>query len=190
MKNGSVKGRIVRIPECGQHLIMDEVEFPYPRAGHVRLRVEARGICHTDAHLRTRLVSEMSFPFVPGHEVVGGIDALGEGALGWRLGHRAGVGSHGGHCRVRRGCRRGDFVLCVSPQIPGLTYRGRYADYTIVPADALAAVPDELSSSLAAPLFCAGVTTFNTLTNADAEPGTWLLYTVWEVWAILAFSSP
>jgi D-arabinose 1-dehydrogenase-like Zn-dependent alcohol dehydrogenase len=171
MKSGSVEGTIVRVKKPRAPLEIDQTEFPYPSAGHVRLRVEACGICQTDAHLRDGLVPGMSFPFTPGHEVVGRIEALGEATTEWRLGQRVGVGWHGGRCGVCAPCRRGDFLRCVTPQVPGLTYPGGYADYMNVPADALVAIPEELSSVAAAPLLCAGVTIFNALTKSDAQTG-------------------
>jgi D-arabinose 1-dehydrogenase-like Zn-dependent alcohol dehydrogenase len=111
------------------------------------------------------------YPIVPGHEIVGVVDALGEGVQQWRVGQRVGLGWYGGHCGMCEPCRRGDFVLCNKARIPGLTYDGGYADCTIAPAEALAAVPDGLSSADAAPLLCAGITTFNALRNSGARAG-------------------
>jgi D-arabinose 1-dehydrogenase-like Zn-dependent alcohol dehydrogenase len=108
---------------------------------------------------------------VPGHEIAGRIDALGDGVESWRMGQRVGVGWHGGHCGVCANCRRGDFVICVAAQVPGMAYDGGYADYMIAPAEALAAIPDDLDAVAAAPLLCAGITTYNSLRHSGARAG-------------------
>ncbi len=149
----------------------DEREVPAPPAGSVRIRVEACGICHSDALTVYNVWPGIAFPRVPGHEIAGKIDAIGEMVTGWQIGDRVGLGWHGGHCGICDRCRRGDFLTCRSLQVPGISYDGGYARYAIAPADALARIPDALSASEAAPLMCAGVTTFNALRHSGARPG-------------------
>jgi D-arabinose 1-dehydrogenase-like Zn-dependent alcohol dehydrogenase len=149
-----------------------EREIPAPRAGTVRIKVQACGICHSDSFTKEGAFPGLQFPRVPGHEIAGIIDAVGTGVPGWSAGQRVGVGWHGGHCGYCDSCRRGDFVTCrIAPQIPGITYDGGYADYVIVPAEALALIPDGLSAVEAGPLMCAGITTFNALRHSGAKPG-------------------
>ena len=138
----------------------------------MRVKVQACGICHSDSLTKEGIWPGLQFPRVPGHEIAGIIDAVGAGVAGWTPGQRVGVGWHGGHCGHCDACRRGDFVVCqVAPQVPGVTYDGGYADYMIVPATALALIPEGLSAIDAAPLMCAGITTFNSLGNSGARPG-------------------
>jgi D-arabinose 1-dehydrogenase-like Zn-dependent alcohol dehydrogenase len=138
----------------------------------VRVKIEACGICHSDAMTKEGLWAGIQYPRVPGHEIAGVIDALGAAVAGWAKGQRVGVGWHGGHCGYCDSCRRGDFVTCqVAFQIPGISYDGGYAEYMIAPAGALALIPDGLSPIDAAPLMCAGVTTFNPLRHSGARPG-------------------
>lgn len=146
-------------------------DIPEPGAGSVRIRVEACGICHSDSFTKDNIFPGIQFPRVPGHEVAGKIDALGAGVSDWKVGDRVGVGWYGGHCGRCSPCRRGDFITCQLKQIPGITYDGGYADYMIAPAMALAHIPEELSAIEAAPLMCAGITTFNALRHSGAKPG-------------------
>jgi len=149
-----------------------EREIPEPGAGQVRIRVQASGVCHSDAVTKEGYFPGIEYPRVPGHEVAGIIDAIGNGVAGWKVGDRAGVGWHGGHCGHCDPCRRGDFLVCqVAALIPGVSYDGGHADYMVAPAVALARIPEGLSAADAAPLMCAGVTTFNSLRNAGARPG-------------------
>lgn len=149
-----------------------ERELPEPGAGAVRIRVEACGICHSDFFTKEGLWPGIQYPRVPGHEVAGVIDKLGPEVAGWRTGQRVGVGWHGGHCGYCDSCRRGDFVTCrVAAAVPGISYDGGYADYMIAPAGALARIPDDLTPEEAAPLMCAGITTYNSLRNSGARPG-------------------
>jgi D-arabinose 1-dehydrogenase-like Zn-dependent alcohol dehydrogenase len=149
-----------------------EREISEPGVGQVRVKVEACGICHSDSMTKEGLWPGIHYPRVPGHEVVGTIDAMGDGVSGWTKGQRVGIGWHGGHCGYCDSCRRGDFVTCqVALQIPGIAYDGGYAEYMIAPSGALAQIPDGLSAVDAAPLMCAGVTTFNPLRNSGARPG-------------------
>jgi len=150
-------------------LVMREVPVPAPR--QVRIKVQACGICHSDSFTKLGTFPGIAFPRVPGHEVVGTLDAVGSEVPEWKVGARVGVGWHGGHCGHCASCRRGDFITCATGQIPGISYDGGYADYMIAPFEALAAVPDELSSTEAAPLLCAGITTFNALRHSGARPG-------------------
>jgi D-arabinose 1-dehydrogenase-like Zn-dependent alcohol dehydrogenase len=144
---------------------------PEPGAGQVRISVEACGVCHSDAFVKEGHWPGLTFPRVPGHEVVGRLDALGAGVSAWRAGQRVGVGWHGGHCGTCEACRAGDFVACARLQVCGISYDGGYAEYMVAPQEALVAVPDTLDSVAAAPLLCAGVTTFNSLRNSGARAG-------------------
>jgi D-arabinose 1-dehydrogenase-like Zn-dependent alcohol dehydrogenase len=149
-----------------------EREVPEPSAGSVRVKVEACGICHSDVLTKEGLWPGIEYPRVPGHEIAGVIDALGANVAGWKKGDRVGIGWHGGHCGYCDSCRRGDFVTCqIAFLIPGISYDGGYADYVIAPAGALARIPKEISAVDAAPLMCAGVTTFNSLRHSGALPG-------------------
>jgi len=149
---------------------MVERDVPTPGSRQVRIKVEACGICHSDSFTKMGAFG-IQFPRVPGHEVVGLLDAVGSDVPEWKLGARVGVGWHGGHCGHCTSCRKGDFITCSTGQIPGISYDGGYADYMIAPFEALAAIPDELSSAEAAPLLCAGITTFNALRHSGAVAG-------------------
>ena len=142
-----------------------------PGAGQVRIRVEACGICHTDAATITGSYPGLNLPRVPGHEVVGRIDALGDEVSKWAIGQRVGVGFFGGEDGVCEPCRRGDIVNCQNPVIPGVTVDGGYAEAMIAEARGIASIPDELTSAEAAPLLCAGITTYNALRNAGLRGG-------------------
>lgn len=166
------KMRAVQVTESGGSLELVELEITEPGVGQVRIRVEACGICHSDALTKEGTWPGIQYPRVPGHEIAGIVDEVGEGVSGWTKGQRVGVGWHGGHCGYCESCRRGDFVTCqTAPQIPGISYDGGYAEYMVAPAGALALIPEGLSAVEAAPLMCAGVTTFNSLRNSGARPG-------------------
>jgi D-arabinose 1-dehydrogenase-like Zn-dependent alcohol dehydrogenase len=166
------KMRTVQVGRPNGPFEIAERRIPEPGGGQVRIKVEACGICHSDSMTKEGLWSGIEYPRVPGHEIAGVVDAIGSGVVGWKEGQRAGVGWHGGHCGYCDSCRRGDFVTCqIALQIPGIAYDGGYAEYTIVPVGALARIPDELSAIEAAPLMCAGVTTYNSLRNSGARPG-------------------
>ncbi len=148
-----------------------ERDIPEPKPGQVRVKVEACGICHSDIFAKDGLMPGLEYPRIPGHEIAGTVDKLGPGVAGWKVGQRVGVGWEGGHCFTCEPCRRGDFITCQHGQVTGLSFDGGYAQYTVVPQDALAAIPDELKSTLAGPMLCAGVTTFNALRHSGARPG-------------------
>jgi D-arabinose 1-dehydrogenase-like Zn-dependent alcohol dehydrogenase len=173
LEESMAKMRAVQIPRPDGPLEIVERDIPEPDAGSVRIRVQACGICHSDEVTKHGMFPGIQYPRVPGHEVVGVIDALGANVPPrWTVGQRVGVGWHGGNCGFCDACRRGDSFACqTSTQITGVRRDGGYADYMIAPSSALARVPDELSSTEAAPLMCAGVTTFNCLRNSGARPG-------------------
>jgi NADPH2:quinone reductase len=159
------------VPEAGGEFELREREIPDPAADEVRVAVDACGICHSDVFVTEGTYPGVTYPRVPGHEIAGRVDAVGDDVTRWSAGDRVGVGWHGGHCFTCDPCRRGDFQQCENGEITGLTYDGGYAEYATVPAEALAAIPDALDAVDAAPLLCAGVTTFNALRNTDARPG-------------------
>jgi D-arabinose 1-dehydrogenase-like Zn-dependent alcohol dehydrogenase len=161
--------RAVQVPEAGGPLELVTRPIPHPDRDHVRIRVQACGICHSDSVTKDGLFPFVQFPRVPGHEIVGLVDAIGEGVKQWKVGQRVGLGWYGGHDGICEPCRRGDFVACQNPSIPGVTYDGGYADYVIAPAEALASIPESLNSAEAAPLLCAGITTFNAIRNSKAR---------------------
>jgi D-arabinose 1-dehydrogenase-like Zn-dependent alcohol dehydrogenase len=163
--------RVVQVAAPGGPLELVEREVPSPGNGEVRIRVEACGVCHSDSFTKEGKPYGIRYPIVPGHEVAGRIDAVGPGAEPWRPGQRVGVGWYGGHCGRCDRCRRGDFITCRQGRIPGITFDGGYADYMIAPTQALAPIPDELAAESAAPLLCAGITTFNALRNSGARAG-------------------
>ena len=148
-----------------------EREIPEPGAGEVRIRVQACGVCHSDVFTKDGLWPGIQYPRVPGHEVAGVVDAVGTGVTNWSKGQRAGVGWHGGHDGTCRECLRGDFRNCPNLKVPGISYDGGYAQYMVAPVDALVAIPDSLSDVDAAPLLCAGITTFDALRRSGALPG-------------------
>jgi D-arabinose 1-dehydrogenase-like Zn-dependent alcohol dehydrogenase len=163
--------RAVQVEKPGSPLELVERPVPEPGPRQVRIKVEACGICHSDSFTVEGLYPGVAYPRVPGHEIAGHIDAIGPEVTSWRVGQRVGVGWHGGHCGVCANCRRGDFVLCVVMKVPGIAYDGGYADYMIAPIEALAAIPDDLAATDAAPLLCAGITTYNSLRHSGARPG-------------------
>jgi D-arabinose 1-dehydrogenase-like Zn-dependent alcohol dehydrogenase len=148
-----------------------ERPVPDPGPGKVRVKVAACGICHSDVITKESLFPGISYPRVPGHEVTGVIDALGQGVQNWTRGQRVGIGWIGGHCTVCQPCRRGDFATCVRAQIPGIVYDGGYAEYMITSAQGLASIPDAIDFAEASPLLCAGITTFNALRHSGALAG-------------------
>ena len=156
-------------PKAELELVERPVAEPGP--GEAWIKVQACGICHSDVFTVEGLFPGIAYPRVPGHEVAGTIDALGEGTIPWQVGQRVGVGWYGGHCGHCDRCRRGDFVTCRSARVPGIAYDGGYAEYMIAPVQALALIPDELRAVEAGPLLCAGITTYNALRNSGARAG-------------------
>jgi D-arabinose 1-dehydrogenase-like Zn-dependent alcohol dehydrogenase len=144
---------------------------PQPGLGEVLIRVRACGVCHSDSFVVTGGFPGLTLPRTPGHEVAGVVEAVGERVRPWRVGDRVGVGWHGGHCFVCDACRKGDFITCREERICGIAYDGGYADHLIAPAEALARIPEGLPDVDAAPLMCAGITTFNALRHSSAKPG-------------------
>ncbi|HUJ94576.1 MAG TPA: alcohol dehydrogenase [Terriglobales bacterium] len=149
------------------------VERPIPEPGRmqVRIKVDACGVCHSDILVKEGLWPGLPYPRIPGHEVAGRIDSAGADVTQWKPGQRVGVGWHGGHDFTCDACRRGDFILCANEKITSLSFDGGYAEYMIAPAEAVAAIPDDLSPADAAPLMCAGITTYNSLRNAGGRAG-------------------
>jgi len=145
--------------------------IPEPRAGQVRVKIEACGMCHSDVFVKEGLWPGLEYPRVPGHEIAGHIDAVGDNVTAWNKGQRVGVGWHGGHCFVCEQCRRGDFAMCVHRQVTGFDFDGGYAEYMIARAETLAAIPEALPAEEAGPLMCAGVTVYNALRHAGARAG-------------------
>ncbi len=166
------KMRAVQVSRPGGPLELVEREIPKPQPGQVRIKVQACGICHSDTFVKNGAFPNIEYPRIPGHEVAGIVDAVGPGVTRWQVGDRVGVGWHGDHCSVCDQCRRGNFFACLtSPKVTGISFDGGYAEYMIAPEVVCAAIPKELSPSEAAPLVCAGVTTFNALRNTDAVAG-------------------
>jgi D-arabinose 1-dehydrogenase-like Zn-dependent alcohol dehydrogenase len=166
------KMRVAQIPRAKGAFEIVEREIPQPDAGSVRIKVEACGVCHSDSIVKEGLFPGIEYPRVPGHELIGVIDAVGSGVKRWKVGQRVGVGWNGGYCGYCDPCRRGEFFACqTSTQITGITRDGGYGQYTVAPAEAVAFVPEGISAVDGAPLLCAGVTTFNALRNSGARPG-------------------
>jgi len=163
--------KIVRVSRAGGSFELTEQAMREPGRRSARIRVQACGVCHSDVITKEGILPGIVYPRAPGHEVAGVIDAIGADADPWKAGDRVGVGWHGGHCGKCESCRRGDFITCVKLQIPGISYDGGYSEFVIAPVEALARIPNELTPEEAAPLMCAGVTTFNALRNSDARPG-------------------
>src|ERR1044071_867055 len=170
--------RLVQVPRANGPLELIERDIPEPGNRQVRIKVQACGVCHSDSFTKEGLFPGIQYPRVPGHEIAGVIDAVGKGvnnttipSVKWEVGQRVAVGWHAGHCGHCESCRRGDFVTCLYAQVPGISYDGGYSDYVIAPTVALASIPDQLSATEAAPLMCAGITTYNALRNSGARVG-------------------
>src|SRR6266704_3272700 len=163
--------KVVQVSRPGGDFELVERPIPDPGRGQVRIKVEACGICHSDLLVKEGYWPGLQYPRVPGHEIAGRIDAVGPDVTLWKPGQRAGVGWHGGHCFICDPCRRGEFIVCQNEKITALSFDGGYAEYMIAPAEAVAAIPDGLSSPEAAPLLCAGITTYNALRNSGARAG-------------------
>jgi D-arabinose 1-dehydrogenase-like Zn-dependent alcohol dehydrogenase len=163
--------KVVQVAKPNSELELVERDIPDPKPRHVRIKVQACGICHSDMFTVAGAFPGIQYPRVPGHEVVGIIDAVGAEVPEWKTGMRVGVGWHGGHCGHCASCRRGDFITCTTAQIPGISYDGGYAEYMLAPFEALASIPQDMTSEDAAPLLCAGITTFNALRHSGAGSG-------------------
>jgi D-arabinose 1-dehydrogenase-like Zn-dependent alcohol dehydrogenase len=164
------KMKAVQVPKAGADFELVEREIPEPGPGQVRIRVQACGVCHSDVITKDGAFPGISYPRVPGHEVAGVIDEVGAGVKYWKKGERVGVGWHGGQDGTCPACRRGDFVNCANVKICGISYDGGYQEFMVAPVEALAHMPESLDAAEAAPLMCAGVTTFNALRHSGALP--------------------
>jgi D-arabinose 1-dehydrogenase-like Zn-dependent alcohol dehydrogenase len=163
--------KAAQIPRPGADFEIVEREIPKPGVGQVRIKVQACGVCHSDVLTKEGQWPGIQYPRVPGHEVAGIIDELGAGVSEWKKGQRVGVGWHGGQDGTCLSCRRGDFRNCRNLKVPGISYDGGYEQYMLAPVEALVAIPETLSDTEAAPLLCAGITTFNALRHSGAMPG-------------------
>ncbi len=163
--------KAAQVPRPGAAFEIVEREIPRPGAGQVRIRVQACGVCHSDVFTKEGWWPGIQYPRIPGHEVAGVIDELGAGVSAWSMGQRVGVGWHGGHDNTCRECRRGDFRNCRNVQVPGISYDGGYQEFMVAPVEALVALPESLTDVEAAPLLCAGITTYNALRHSGALPG-------------------
>jgi D-arabinose 1-dehydrogenase-like Zn-dependent alcohol dehydrogenase len=163
--------KVAQISRPGADFEMVEREIPEPGSGHVRIKVQACGVCHSDLFTKEGVWPGIQYPRVPGHEVAGVIDEVGAGVSAWKNGQRVGVGWHGGQDNTCRECRRGDFRNCQNLKIAGISYDGGYQEFMVAPVEALVALPQTLSDAEAAPLLCAGVTTYNALRHSGAFPG-------------------
>jgi len=164
------KMKAVQVPKPGADFEIVERDIPEPGSRQVRIRVQACGVCHSDVITKDGLLPGISYPRVPGHEVAGVIDEVGAGVKDWKKGERVGVGWHGGQDGTCPACRRGDFVNCASAIVCGISYDGGYQEFMVAPVEALARMPESLDAAEAAPLMCAGITTFNALRHSGALP--------------------
>ena len=163
--------KVAQISKPGGEFEIVEREIPKPGPGQVRIHVQACGVCHSDQFTKEGQWPGIEYPRVPGHEIAGVIDEAGTGVSGWKKGQRVGVGWHGGQDGTCLACRRGDFRNCKNLKIPGISYDGGYQQYMLAPMEALAAIPEGLNDIEAAPLLCAGITTYNALRHSGASPG-------------------
>jgi D-arabinose 1-dehydrogenase-like Zn-dependent alcohol dehydrogenase len=165
------KMRSVQVSKPKGPLEMVEKDIPESGSRQVRIKVKACGICNGDSIVKDGLFPGIEYPRTPGHEIAGIVDKVGNDVNEWKVGERVAVGWHGGHCGHCESCRRGDFLVCSYAQATGISYDGGYADYMVAPIEAIVSIPDELSFTEAAPLMCAGITTYNALRNSGARPG-------------------
>jgi D-arabinose 1-dehydrogenase-like Zn-dependent alcohol dehydrogenase len=166
-----VRMQAIQLSKPGGEWELVEREIPHPGPGAVRIKVQACGICHSDMFVKEGAWPGIEYPRVPGHEVAGQIDAVGSDVGQWNVGQRVGVGWHGGHCGRCGQCLRGDFLMCRFAKISGITVDGGWAEYMVAPAEAVAALPENVPFDEAAPLLCAGITTYNSLRHSGAKPG-------------------
>ncbi|HVY47914.1 MAG TPA: alcohol dehydrogenase [Minicystis sp.] len=165
------KMKAAQVSKANAPFELVERDVPEPKAGQVRIKVEACGVCHSDVMVRSGAFPGLSLPRIPGHEIAGRVDAVGAGVTAWKAGDRVGVGWHGGHCFQCEPCRHGQFINCVNAKVTGITHDGGYAEYAVVPAESVARIPDKLSATEAGPLLCAGITTYNALRHSGARAG-------------------
>ncbi len=165
------KMKAVQVSKANGPFEVVERDIPEPGPGQVRIKVEACGICHSDAFVKSGGFPGLAFPRIPGHEIAGRVDAVGANVKTWKKGDRVGVGWHGGHCFECDACRKGLFINCQNGQITGISFDGGYAEYAVVPQAAVARIPEKLDAADAGPLLCAGITTYNALRNSGARPG-------------------
>jgi D-arabinose 1-dehydrogenase-like Zn-dependent alcohol dehydrogenase len=163
--------KVVQVSKPGGDFEIVERDIPAPDAGHVRIKVQACGVCHSDVLTKEGLWPGIEYPRVPGHEVAGIVDEVGAGVSTWKKGQRVGVGWHGGQDNTCRECRRGDFRNCRNVKVCGISYDGGYQQYMVAPVEALVSIPESLNDAEAAPLLCAGITTYNALRHSGALPG-------------------
>ncbi|MFD1096402.1 alcohol dehydrogenase [Salegentibacter chungangensis] len=163
--------KAVQVQEKGGDFVVVDIEKPSPKENEVLIKIEACGICHSDDFVKQGAFPGIEYPRVPGHEVVGIVEEVGSRVNKWKKGQRVGVGWHGGHCFECEPCRRGDFISCENAKISGISYDGGYAEFMTAPQEAIATVPEDLSSADAAPLLCAGITVFNALRNSGITAG-------------------
>ena len=165
------KMKAIQVSKANRPFELVERDVPAPADRQVRIKVEACGMCHSDAMVKAAAFPGLKLPRIPGHEIAGRVDAVGAHVTAWKVGDRVGVGWHGGHCFECDACRRGLFINCVKEKITGISYDGGYAEYVVVPSEAVARIPEKLDAVNAGPLLCAGVTTYNSLRNAGLRPG-------------------
>ena len=165
------KMKAVQVSKAGGPFEVVERTVPEANAGQILIKVEACGICHSDAFVKSGAFPGLALPRIPGHEIAGRVHAVGVGVTGWKAGDRVGVGWHGGHCFQCNACRKGLFINCEKAQVTGISYDGGYAEYVVVPEAAAARIPEKLSATEAGPLLCAGITTYNALRHSGARPG-------------------
>lgn len=163
--------KAIQVQEKGGDFKLVDLKKPSPKNNEILIKIEACGICHSDAFVKDGTFPGIQYPRVPGHEVVGIVEETGADVEKWKVGQRVGVGWHGGHCFQCEPCRRGNFINCENAKVSGISYDGGYAEYMTAPQEAIAAIPEELSSANAAPLLCAGITVFNALRNSGIRPG-------------------
>ena len=163
--------RAMVVKEAGGDFELEDRPVPEPGFDQAVVRVHACGVCHSDVLAKEGGYPGVTYPVVPGHEIAGEVAALGDGVKGWQVGQRVGVGWFGGNCGYCEWCRRGDLINCQNMEIPGVTMDGGYADYVLVRANAMAAMPDDLADDEAGPLLCAGITTYNALRHSGATAG-------------------
>jgi propanol-preferring alcohol dehydrogenase len=165
------KMKAVQVSKAGGAFEVVERDIPTPGPGQVRIKIEACGICHSDAFVKAGAYPGLVLPRIPGHELAGRIDAVGPDVTAWKAGERAGAGWHGGHCFVCRACRKGLFLNCERAQVTGISYDGGYAEYAVIRQEAVVRLPDGIEATSVGPLLCAGVTTYNALRNSGARAG-------------------